>query len=71
MTGKNDDCPCCKIMECPASEDCPVKGNDSGKNCWEINFLDNKWEKVFEKCRDCKVFKLTSRKLRRSSPAIS
>ena len=49
------ECSCWKIMECSDSEECPDKC-EPGKTCWEISFLHNNWEKVFEKCRQCKVF---------------
>ena len=49
------DCACWKIRDCKTPEKCPDKC-EPGKNCWEISFLHNSWEKVFEKCRHCKVF---------------
>jgi hypothetical protein len=51
-------------MGCATSVDCPVKNHSSEKSCWEISFLNNDWEKVFEKCRYCKVFKLQSNTFR-------
>jgi hypothetical protein len=63
----NNDCTCCKIMDCDTQDDCPVKNSPPGKNCWEISFLHNDWEKVFEKCRNCKVFKLQSNTLQEHS----
>ena len=53
MAGK--DCSCWNIVDCNSSKECPDKC-DSGKTCWEISFLHNNWQKVFEKCRYCKVF---------------
>ena len=60
----NYDCSCCKIIDCDTPETCPVKKYPTDKNCWEVSFLHNNWEKVFEKCKYCKVFKLHSNKLR-------
>ena len=60
----NHDCSCCKIMNCATSVDCPVKSHSPEKSCWEVSFLHNNWEKVFEKCKHCKVFKLQANKLR-------
>jgi len=54
----NEKCSCCEITDCKTSDDCPVKSHPPGKNCWEVSFLHGSWEKVFEKCRNCKVFKL-------------
>jgi hypothetical protein len=53
MTDK--ECSCWKLLKCTGSEECPDKC-ESGKTCWEISFLHNNWEKVFEKCKKCKVF---------------
>jgi hypothetical protein len=50
------DCSCWKIQGCEVSQNCPDKCA-SGKTCWETSFLHNNWQKVFEKCRECKVFK--------------
>jgi hypothetical protein len=61
------ECPCCKIIDCDGPDDCPVKNHPSGKNCWEVSFLHNNWEKVFEKCRTCKVFKLKASRTQQSS----
>lgn len=44
-----------KIDNSEASTDCPEKSG-SGKTCWEDSFLHNNWEKVFERCKHCKVF---------------
>jgi len=57
-------------MHCETSEQCPVKYNNEEKNCWEVSFLHNNWEKVFEKCRNCKVFKMKSDKLRENDNTI-
>ena len=51
----NKVCSCWKIVECETSKDCPEKCG-SGKTCWEVSFLHNNWQKVFEKCKHCKVF---------------
>lgn len=45
----------CKIMGSESSEDCPEE-YESGKTCWETSFLQDNWQKVFERCRHCKVF---------------
>jgi hypothetical protein len=52
----NKDCSCWKIVDCETSKDCPDKCG-SGQTCWETAFFHNNWQKVFEKCRHCKVFK--------------
>jgi hypothetical protein len=49
------DCSCWKMVECEIFKDCPDKC-ESGKTCWQASFLHNNWQKVFEKCRHCKVF---------------
>ncbi|KPK23376.1 MAG: hypothetical protein AMJ61_15845 [Desulfobacterales bacterium SG8_35_2] len=59
----NNDCSCWKITDCESPKDCPDKCVP-GKTCWEVSFMHNSWEKVFEKCRDCKVFQ---RKITKSS----
>ena len=51
----NKDCSCWKIVECETAKDCPDKC-ESGKTCWQASFLHNNWQKVFEKCKHCKVF---------------
>ena len=49
------ECSCWKVLKCASSQGCPDKCAP-GKTCWEISFLHNSWEKVFEKCKHCKVF---------------
>ena len=43
---------CAAIMHCETPEECPVKQHSEGKNCWEVSFMHNNWEKVFEKCSE-------------------
>jgi hypothetical protein len=57
-------------MHCENPEECPVKLHPQVKNCWEVSFLQNNWEKVFEKCRNCKVFKMKSNKLRENGQTV-
>lgn len=61
---------CAAIMHCEVQEKCPVKHHPEGKNCWEVCFMHNNWEKVFEKCRNCKVFKMKSNKLRENANTL-
>jgi hypothetical protein len=56
-------------MNCQTSNGCPAKNFQTEKNCWEIFFLMNNWEKVFGECSNCKVFKLASNKLREERSA--
>jgi hypothetical protein len=49
------ECSCWKVLKCASSEECPDKC-ETGKTCWQIAFLHNSWDKVFEKCKHCKVF---------------
>ena len=53
---ESKDCSFWKMVECATSQDCPEKCG-SGKTCWEVSFLHNNWQKVFEKFKHCKVFK--------------
>lgn len=69
----NKDCSCWTIVDCETAKECPDKC-ESGKNCWEISFLHNSWEKVFEKCKDCKVFQSAmaeSDKLKSAGPKVT
>jgi hypothetical protein len=51
----NKDNSSCKTGERETSKDCPERCA-SGKTCWETSFLHNNWQKVFERCKHCKVF---------------
>ncbi len=65
----NMDCSCWKIVDCENPKDCPDKC-EPGKTCWEISFLHNSWEKVFEKCRDCVVFQRAMAESDKLNPAV-
>jgi len=52
---KKKDCACWNIMNCKIQDKCLTKSNPK-KTCWEICYLQNEFQKVFEICRNCHVF---------------
>ena len=55
------ECSCWMVLDCKTAKDCPDKCG-TGKTCWENTFQNNSWEKVFEKCKHCKIFQRTMTK---------